>query len=196
MTTREYSPEIDEKGAEIERPTGVVQGILADVIELPEAPDPFKPGKMKKQLIFVYQLMETLTVDGKEVRFCQTEFLTDSLHEKSTMRKRMEAILGCRLKALYKKAEAMGKKSFRIDLDKLVGRNLMLTISKKEDSNYTRIDSAAPLMKGLEEQKLEGYERPEWIADKIKDMKSEEQIEAEREESLEDVDLSSIIDSM
>lgn len=162
------SVSIDYDGSSgIERPTGVLQAVLSNVVDLGDREDRFNPGKKKHQVILVWQLAETYEFKGKTQRFQQTEFATLTLNNKAKLRAYVEGMLGCTVEDLLSKAKAAGNAKFRLDIEKLIGRNCMLTLAKKEakpgESAYTSVQSVAPLMKGLQPIKVEQIPLPEWV---------------------------------
>lgn len=165
----EFNEENLTQGADFERVTGVQQAVLSHVIDIGETDDKFNPGKKKHQGIFVFQLAETYEKDGKKIPMQQCQFFTSSLNQKSNLRRYVEGMIGIGLDALAAKCKAEGKK-FSLNLDKLVGRQVMLTIKKKPDSEYTFIESIAPKMKALPDIALvQGLEPPKWIQDYVTD---------------------------
>jgi len=161
----------------VERPTGVLQGVLSNVIDLGERDDRFNPGKKKHQIILIWQLAETYEFKGKTQRFQQTEFATLSLNNKAKLRAYVEGMLGMKVEDLLAKAKAKGDVKFKLDIEKLIGRNCMLTLAKKDvtkpgEDGYTYVQSVAPLMKGLAPIKVEAIPIPEWVLEFTADDKS------------------------
>lgn len=143
----------------VDRPVGVVQAVLCESVDLGVVDDKFSPGKKKHECVFIWQLAESagtwMSKEGKRSLFLQSKIFRVSLNEKANLRKIVEGMIG---KALTLEN---GKK---VELNKLNNTNCMLTISKPENSSYTKIDAAAPLMKGLTKIAPKDYVRPEWIA--------------------------------
>lgn len=168
----QYEEEALTKGADIERPVGVRQAILTHVIDVGFVDDKFNPGKKKHQGIMVFQLDAVYEKEGKTYPVQQSQYFTSSLNEKSTLRKLVEGILGTNLETVAAKYKAEGKK-FILNLDKLIGRQCMLTIKKKAaDSEYTTIESAAPKMKNLPDLVWDKtLPAPQWVLDVANDAK-------------------------
>ena len=153
--------------AGIERPTGVLQAVLSNVVDLGDRDDRFNPGKKKHQIILIWQLAETYEFKGKTQRFQQTEFATLTLNNKSKLRAYVEGMLGLKIEDLLAQAKAKGNAKFKLDIEKLIGRNCMLTLAKKDSKSgeevYTTVQSVAPLMKGMTPIKVENIPIPEWV---------------------------------
>ena len=176
--------QVEYKEGGIDRPTGVVQAVLCESVDLGTVDDKFSPGKKKPECVLVWQLAESagtwINKEGKKSLFLQSKIFRVSLNEKANLRKIVEGMIG---KALTLEN---GKK---VELDKLNGVNCMLTISKPEDSNYTKIDAAAPIMKGLAKIAPVNYERPAWINEMIAERKQEKSAPVD---SAGDVDVSDV----
>ena len=159
--------EYDGKSSGIERPTGVQQAVLSNVVDLGERDDKFKPGRKKHQVILIWQLSEHYEFEGKKLPFQQTEFATLTLNEKAKLRRFVEGMIGMTVEDMLAQAKAKGNPKFKLDLEKLIGRNCMLTLTKKEakpgDDAFTYVESVAPLMKGLAPIKAQNVPIPEWV---------------------------------
>jgi hypothetical protein len=178
--------------ADFDRPTGVIQAVLSNVVDLGEVDDKFNPGKKKHQGILVFQLSETYEKDGKQIPIQQCQFFTASLNQKSKLRSFVEGIIGVGLDVVIAKCKAEGKE-FNLSLEKLVGRQCMLTIKKKVDSEYTVIESIAPKMKNLPDLVLQkDLKIPDWITDMIHDAKNA----TVGADVVTDVDIGSMISSI
>lgn len=170
----QYSEEDLSKGPVVDRPVGVVQAILTHVVDIGLVDDKFNPGKKKHQGVMIFQLDATYEKEGKTYPVQQSQFFTSSLNEKSTLRKLVEGILGANLNELAAKYKAQNKK-FVLSLDKLIGRQCMLTIKKKSaDSEYTTIESTAPKMKNLPDLVWDKtLSAPQWVLDMVESKKEE-----------------------
>jgi hypothetical protein len=193
------SVEYDGKATGIDRPTGVQQAVLSNVVDLGDRPDKFHPGKTKHQAILIFQLAEKLEIEGKQVPFQQTEFVSLTLNEKSKLRRYVEGMLGKTVEQLLEMAKAKGNKSFKLDIEKLIGRNCMLTLSKKEakagEDAYTTIEAIAPLMKGLTALTVANIPVPEWVTEFVKQANAEAGSPATQDAAATDVDLDSVLDA-
>lgn len=166
----------------IERPTGVQQAVLSNVVDLGERDDKFKPGKKKHQVILIWQLAETYEFEGKTLPFQQTEFVTLTLNEKSKLRRFIEGMLATTVDELHAKVKAKGGTRLKLDLNALIGRNCMLTLVKKDakpgEDAFTSVESCAPLMKNLPTIKPQALPVPQWVTDFVNGGKTEDASEA------------------
>jgi hypothetical protein len=169
--------------AGFERPTGLQQAILSSIFDLGDKPDPFKEGKLKHQIAITWQLKETFTnKEGKTLPLQQTEIYNLSLHEKSKLRGVVEGMIG--------KSIGKGDSPISVDLEKLIGRNCMLTLQKKPDTDFTSVISAAPLLANMTHLTIVDLPIPQWLLD-LKSGKSD-QVPKEKllAETVADVDIS------
>jgi hypothetical protein len=177
-----------EEGLGIERPVGVCQAVLCESVDLGIVPDKFSPGNTKHEVVLTWQLAESAgkwkDKAGKEHLFLQSKIFRASLNVKANLRKIIEGMLGKPLVLEDGKV---------VQLDKLNGVNCMLTITKPADSDYTKIEAAAPLMKGLEKIKPSAYTRPPWIDIMIAERKDSA---SPAKETASDVDLSDVASTL
>ena len=138
--------------------TGTYQAVCAEVVDVGlrecKAFDGGEP-KMKHKIIVVWELNETRD-DGK--RFIFSREYVASLHEKSSLRKDLDAWRG----VPFTSEELKG-----FDVEKVVGANCMLTISAYEKQNGNegrKVTGVSKCMKGLVlMSKSEQYDRPRYI---------------------------------
>jgi hypothetical protein len=106
--------------------------------------------KQQHKVRIVWQIDEAMPDDGK--RFIVQKRYTLSLHEKSNLRKELEAWRG----RSFTDEELAG-----FDLEKLIGVNCFLNVvhTTKDGKTYANIASIMPLKKGMVRMEPEGYER-------------------------------------
>ena len=173
-----------------EPPMGVQQAVVTHITDLGSKPDPFKEGKLKHQVAITWQLNLTYTnKEGKTLPVRITEMYNMSLNEKAKLRLVIEGMIG--------KSISKGQDKIALDLDKLVGRQCMLTLQKKDpDSQYSHVIAAAPTMKDLKPLTIIPLDVPQWIID-FRDGKGQA-VPAEKlaEQTLTDVDVTDFLASV
>jgi hypothetical protein len=152
----EFDP---SKQGSFEPPTGVQQAVVTHVTDLGNKPDPFKEGHLKHQVAITWQLNLTYqNKEGKTLPVRITEMYNMSMNEKAKLRLVIEGMMG--------KSIVQGEKKVSLDLDKLVGRQCMLTLQKKDpDSSYSHVVAAAPIMKDLKQLEVIPMDVPQWVID-------------------------------
>jgi len=114
----------------------------------------------KHQLIIQWELDELIKEgDFKGKRFVQSKKYTCSLHEKSNLRKDLEA---------WRSKRFTEKDMEGFDIEKVIGKGCLLAISKeeKEDKTYINITGVTPLMDGMVPMVAENDKAaPQWIVD-------------------------------
>lgn len=132
-------------------PTGVHQGVCVDVVDMGDLEVKWN-GQSKKQhkIRIVWQIDEAMAEDGR--RFIVQKRYTASLHEKSNLRKELEAWRGRAFTDDELKA---------FDLEKLIGVNCFLNVvhTAKEGKTYANVASIMPLKKGMEKMEPVDYVR-------------------------------------
>jgi len=118
-------------------------------------------GQIKKlhKCIISWELKETIENEGdfKGKRYVVSNRYTLSLHEKSNLRKHLESWRG----KAFTDEELDG-----FDIEKLVGKNCLLTLTHKEngDRTYVNITGVSALMKDMEKIEPENGTEPfPWV---------------------------------
>lgn len=125
-------------------PEGTTQAVIVAIEDLGLLPNQFRGGELQQKIRVVFQLAETRD-DGH--RFMVSKRYTLSLHEKATLRKDIESLLGRKLKPADLKGEGF-------DVETLVGKNCLISIThspSKQDptKTFANISTITPLLKGM-----------------------------------------------
>lgn len=136
-------------------PTGMQQMVLADILDLGWSEVVYK-GKSKGLQPKIKLVWQSIKADGEFGRFLLFDFpMTLSFGSKSALYRRLAAWLGEGvIESMLEKGEAF---------DSLIGRNALVNVehkpSEQGDRIFANISSITPLMEGMTEIKVEGYER-------------------------------------
>lgn len=119
-----------------EKPEELIQqGVLADVVDKGMVPNKFKPGTTQHKAYFTW-ILEEKDSEGKNKRVFES--FTVSLHEKASLRKRLQEF-GLKV-----------SKDTKVDLDSYIGTKRTLVLSKEDG------DNGEPYVKVLATQKPQG----------------------------------------
>jgi len=132
-------------------PTGPQRLICCDVVDMGVVDASWQGQIQRKHKIQIRWQSEHLTKDGKPCLLIKRYNL--SMHEKSTLRKDLQAWRG---KPFASDAEAEA-----FDIEKVIGVSGIGNVShnRKGDQVYANLDSLMPLMKGMERLIVRDYER-------------------------------------
>lgn len=150
---------IDGGGKDFEAVAEMIQpAVLADIVDKGMVDNKFKPGTKQHKCYFVWILAEEDSENRNKRVF---ESFTVSLHEKSSLRKRLKN-MGIEI--------APGQE---FDLDTLIGTVRTLVLSQEDGEGgktFTRVTATMPLQKGqkavaipdgfIRKQDSEGYTAP------------------------------------
>lgn len=137
-------------------PAGLQQAVCCDVIDLGENVNQFN-GKMQRKCRIVWQ-SEHLN-DALGLRYEISQMYTLSLHEKSGLRKHLQAWRG----KAFSAEELAG-----FDLEKLIGANCQVQIEHKLGANgktYANVTAIVPMGRTMTPMSVEGYERRKSVTD-------------------------------
>lgn len=170
------------KGDFLPAPAGPTQAVCVDVVDLGLVENKFKAGTKQAKVRFVWEISKKMP-DGRP--FLAAGMYTNSMHEKSNMRKMLESLRG----RPYTK-EQMEK----LDLEKVIGANAILNIVHvhRGEDTYANITSISPILDGMPKMKPTGNytrvcERPGYVPPSYEE--EEEAIEREPPLDSDPIDL-------
>jgi hypothetical protein len=157
-------------------PAGVYHGILVGIYDLgTQYSEKYHKDDLK--VAFVFELPDAETSMDTPVTLCK--IYTNSLHEKATLRKHIEALVGPGL------SETQIEEG--VDLSKLLGANVQLQVVQTESNGRTRMNIQNIMALAPKTKRLKSYSEhtfynlnpsqdipestPEWIASLIKKSK-------------------------
>jgi hypothetical protein len=170
MTLRDPSTKTEDRPLHPAKPTQV---IVADIIELGYrvSPNQFQGGVLTAADTIAIVVQSTaIQPGGLAKRFEMDREITYSAGEKSNLRKLVAGALGVSFATDAEATEAIR------NLDRWVGRNfignIIHKISKATGKPYAFLSSLTPLMDGMKEVPLVGYQRAPFWTKKIEEYKA------------------------
>lgn len=149
----------------VKAPAGNHMAVLVGVFEMGTQQDPFDQTKARRQVCLVWELVNEAIAGTAGKNHVISAAVTQSLNEKATLRKWVEARLGRKL-----------GNDEAFDISTELGQGCMLNVVANE-KGYTRVEGVAAIPKGipipkptypltaltLEDFRDEGKEIPEWV---------------------------------
>lgn len=134
-------------------PDGIMQAVCYAVVDIGYQNNPFKPDSPMPKCVVLFETEHQMT-DGR--RFVLSNIYTQSLHEKSNLRKDLKTWRG----KDFSDEELKG-----FDIEGLVGKNCTLNVMH-EDKNgkiFAKITAIMPVQKNAEAMQPENTDIPAWV---------------------------------